>query len=63
LFKHGLLNTTHEKALEERVLLMSAQKRLIELTEIAETAVFLASDNAKGVIGQAINVCGGSIFY
>jgi hypothetical protein len=26
-------------------------------------AVFLASDDARGITGQAINVCGGSVFY
>ncbi|MBL7176380.1 MAG: hypothetical protein ISS66_11210 [Desulfobacteraceae bacterium] len=26
-------------------------------------AVFLASDSAKGITGQAINVCAGSVFH
>jgi len=54
-----LLGTTREKALEERVLAMSAQKRLFEPEEIADAALYLASDAAKGITGQAINVCGG----
>jgi len=58
-----LLGVNREKALEERVLSMSAQRRLFEPQEIAEAAVYLASDDAKGITGQAINVCGGSVFY
>jgi NAD(P)-dependent dehydrogenase (short-subunit alcohol dehydrogenase family) len=58
-----LLGTTREKALEERVLPMSLQRRLIEPEEIATMAVYLASDAGRGITGQAINVCAGSVFY
>ncbi len=39
------------------------QNRLLEVDEIAAIAVFLASDNAKGITGQAVNVCGGAVFH
>ncbi len=34
-------------------------KRLLEPDEVAELVCYLASDLAKGVTGQAINICGG----
>jgi NAD(P)-dependent dehydrogenase (short-subunit alcohol dehydrogenase family) len=48
-----------EKAIAE----MSVQKRLLEPEEIAGLAVYLASDEAKGITGQAMNVCGGQVMY
>jgi len=41
----------------------SPQNRLIEPEEIAAVAVMLASDEARGINGQAINIDGGSVFY
>lgn len=41
----------------------SLQKRLMDPQEIADMAVYLASDKARGITGRAINVCGGSVFY
>ena len=34
-------------------------KRFLEADEIAELACYLASDKAKGITGQALNICGG----
>lgn len=39
------------------------QNRFLEVQEIAAMALFLASDDAKGITGQAINVCGGAVFH
>lgn len=39
------------------------QNRFLETNEIAAMAVFLASNDARGITGQAINVCGGAIFH
>ena len=39
------------------------QNRFLEAKEIAVMAVFLASDDAMGITGQAINVCGGAVFH
>jgi NAD(P)-dependent dehydrogenase (short-subunit alcohol dehydrogenase family) len=40
---------------------ISPQKRLIEPEEIASLAVMLASNSARGISGQAINVDGGAV--
>jgi NAD(P)-dependent dehydrogenase (short-subunit alcohol dehydrogenase family) len=39
----------------------SPQKRLIDPEEVAHLAVMLASDSARGITGQAINVDGGAV--
>lgn len=39
------------------------QRRVLEPSEVVSLAVYLASDDAKGITGQAINVCGGRIFH
>ncbi len=39
------------------------QRRFIEPEEIAALAVFLASDAARGITGQAINVDGGTVMF
>ena len=39
----------------------SPQKRLIDPEEVAYLTVMLASDSAKGITGQAINVDGGAV--
>jgi NAD(P)-dependent dehydrogenase (short-subunit alcohol dehydrogenase family) len=39
----------------------SPQKRLIEPKEVASLALMLASDTAKGITGQAMNVDGGAV--
>jgi 3-hydroxybutyrate dehydrogenase len=41
----------------------SPQNRLIEPEEVAAVAVWLASDLAKGITGQAINVDGGAVMF
>ncbi|MBW2061802.1 MAG: SDR family oxidoreductase [Deltaproteobacteria bacterium] len=58
-----LTQTPPEVVLEERIKPMALQKRLVEPEEIAEMAVYLASDDARGITGQAINVCAGTVFY
>lgn len=40
---------------------VSPQKRFIEPEEVARMTVMLASDSAKGITGQAINVDGGTV--
>jgi NAD(P)-dependent dehydrogenase (short-subunit alcohol dehydrogenase family) len=49
--------------MEERIRTMNLQHRIMEPEEISSMAVFLASHDARGITGQAINVCGGSVFY
>jgi NAD(P)-dependent dehydrogenase (short-subunit alcohol dehydrogenase family) len=40
---------------------MSPQHRFFEASEVASMCVFLASDEAKGVNGQAIPIDGGAL--
>jgi len=42
---------------------MSPQRRLIAPEEVADLAVYLASESARGITGQAINVDGGAVMY
>jgi NAD(P)-dependent dehydrogenase (short-subunit alcohol dehydrogenase family) len=42
---------------------MNPMQRLLEPNEVAELAVFLASDSAKSITGQAYNISGGSIMH
>lgn len=41
----------------------SPQNRLVEPEEVAAVAVMLASDDARGINGQAINIDGGAVVY
>ena len=34
-------------------------KRFLEPEEVAQLVLYLASDKASGITGQAINICGG----
>jgi NAD(P)-dependent dehydrogenase (short-subunit alcohol dehydrogenase family) len=42
---------------------MSPQNRLITVEEVAALALLLASDEGRGINGQAINIDGGSILF
>lgn len=52
-------NVPLEKVFEEVIYPLVPQKRLLSVQEIADYAVFLASDKAKGVTGQAVVLDGG----
>lgn len=52
-------NIPVDKVLEEVIYPLVPQKRLLDVSEIAEYALFLASDAAKGITGQAIVIDGG----
>jgi NAD(P)-dependent dehydrogenase (short-subunit alcohol dehydrogenase family) len=41
----------------------SLQGRILRPEEIAALAVFIASDEAEGLTGQSINICGGTAFH
>ena len=47
----------------DRIKSRSLQRRVLEPDEVAAMAVYLASDAARGVTGQAFNICGGTIFH
>jgi enoyl-[acyl-carrier-protein] reductase (NADH) len=42
---------------------MSPQNRIIAPQEVAFVAVLLASDEGRGINGQAINVDGGTVMF
>ena len=52
-------NVSIEKVLEDVILSLVPQKRLLTVGEIAATALFLASDAAKGITGQSVVIDGG----
>jgi 2-hydroxycyclohexanecarboxyl-CoA dehydrogenase len=39
------------------------QHRLLDPAEVANAVAFLATDEAKAITGQAINVCGGLVLF
>jgi 3-hydroxybutyrate dehydrogenase len=51
-----------EEALEA-IKRMSPQNRLVTSEEVAALAVLLASDEGRGITGQAINVDGGTVLF
>jgi 3-hydroxybutyrate dehydrogenase len=56
-------NTSVEAALNEVYLKQIPQKRMLDPSEIATMARFLASNDARGITGQAINVSAGFIMH
>lgn len=52
---------TPEEALELAVYSKTPQRRLLDPAEVAALAVFLASDAAAGITGQALHVDGGMV--
>lgn len=52
-----------EDDLIEKIVGSNLQKRVLDSEEVAAMALYLASDDARGVTGQAFNLCGGRIFH
>ena len=52
-------NVSLDRALEDIILAMVPQKRLLSVSEIAHYAIFLASEKGNGVTGQAVVLDGG----
>lgn len=52
-------NVPLESVLEEVIYPLVPQKRLLEVKEIADLALFLSSEEAKGMTGQAVVLDGG----
>jgi 3-hydroxybutyrate dehydrogenase len=57
---HGLAK---DEAIERVFLPLIPQRRLLDPQEIAAMARYLASDEARGITGQAINVSAGWIMH
>ena len=51
-----------EKGVFDKAIARNLQQRVLESEEIAALAVYLASEDARGITGQAINICGGRAF-
>jgi len=58
-----LLGLTRDEVWEQVYKPIILQERMLEPEEIAAMAVYLASDDAHGITGQAINVCGGMVMH
>jgi NAD(P)-dependent dehydrogenase (short-subunit alcohol dehydrogenase family) len=52
-----------ENEVQGKVVGRSLQQRVLEPDEVAAMALYLASDDARGVTGQAFNICGGRVFH
>lgn len=52
-------NVSLDRVIEEVIFPLVPQRRLLSVTEIADYAVFLASDKGRGVTGQAVILDGG----
>jgi NAD(P)-dependent dehydrogenase (short-subunit alcohol dehydrogenase family) len=52
-----------EGEIQDKVVGRSLQKRVLEPDEVAAMVLYLASDAARGVTGQAFNICGGRVFH
>jgi len=53
------LNNLEVSQSEEIARLSVPQRRLIQPEEVAHLVSFLCSENARGITGQSINICGG----
>ncbi len=51
------------KTAEEVEKSLNPMQRLLEPEELAELAVYMASDAARGMVGQAVNLGGGSMMH
>lgn len=58
-----LLPNESTEQIHARITSKSIQQRMLDPTEIAYMAAYLASDEAKGITGQAMNVCGGAVLW
>jgi 3-hydroxybutyrate dehydrogenase len=52
-----------EEAMERAIFGKTPSRRMLAPAEIADLALFLASPNAAGITGQAINIDGGMVMY
>ncbi len=58
-----MLGKTREEIWDEIYRPLILQERMLKPEEIAAMALYLASDDARGITGQSINVCGGTIMH
>jgi NAD(P)-dependent dehydrogenase (short-subunit alcohol dehydrogenase family) len=58
-----MLGKTREEVWDEIYRPMILQERMLEPEEIAAMVLYLVSEDARGITGQSINVCGGTIMH
>ena len=63
LAQMGKMSGSSEDELIERIRGSNLQQRILDADEVASMALYLASDDASGVTGQAFNICGGFVFH
>jgi len=56
-------DAARKQRVKEQIASRNIQRRLLGADEIAHMAVYLASDRARGITGQAINVCAGTVLF
>ena len=61
--KMAKMSGVSEKEVIDKAMSRNLQHRIIEPEEVAAMAVYLASEEARGITGQALNICGGLIFH
>ena len=52
-----------EKEIQDKVVGRSLQQRVLEPDEVAAMTLYLASEDARGITGQAFNICGWRVFH
>jgi NAD(P)-dependent dehydrogenase (short-subunit alcohol dehydrogenase family) len=61
--KMGKMTGMSEEEVIDKAVSRNLQHRIVEPEEVASMAVYLASEEARGITGQALNICGGLIFH
>lgn len=54
---------TRDQFVQDHVASKNLQRRLLEADEVASMVAYLVSEGARGVTGQAMNVCAGTVLY
>lgn len=57
------MTSLSEKDVAGKAVARNLQQRVLQPEEIAALAVYLASEDARGITGQALNLCGGNTFH
>ena len=61
--KMAKMSGMSEEEVVDKAVSRNLQHRIVEPEEVASMAVYLASEEARGITGQALNICGGLIFH
>jgi NAD(P)-dependent dehydrogenase (short-subunit alcohol dehydrogenase family) len=61
--KMAKMSGMSEEEVIDKAVSRNLQHRIVGPEEVASMAVYLASEEARGITGQALNICGGLIFH